>query len=186
MDIPLFVVWFKKDLRWYDHAPLANAATWAMQSGGKVLPLWAYEPAMWQQSDMAVQHAGFANECLRELDTWIKQDSSDKNQLCRIKGDMLDVLASLHAQLGDFTLVSTEETGNAWSYARDLAVADWCRANNVEWREFPSNGVVRRLLSHGGGRNRWTTHRLQRMQGPVLPAPAQVRWLAAQALVGLA
>jgi deoxyribodipyrimidine photo-lyase len=185
LDAPLFVVWFKKDLRWHDHAALSNAADWATQNGGKVLPLWVYEPAMWQQSDTAAQHAAFANECLRELDAWIKQDSSGKNQLCRIKGDMLDVLADLRAQLGNFTLISTEETGNAWSYARDLGVAHWCRANSVEWREFPSNGVVRRLLSHGGGRNRWTQHRLQRMHGPVLPAPAQVPWLAAQALGGL-
>ena len=140
---------------------------------------------MWQQSDMAPQHVGFANECLRDLDAWIKQDSVGQSQLCRMHGDMPDVLATLRAQLGAFTLVSTEETGNAWSYARDLAVAEWCKTNAVEWREFPSNGVVRRLLSHGGGRNRWTQHRMQRMQGDVLPSPSQVSWAAAQTLVGL-
>ncbi len=185
MDSPLFVVWFKKDLRWHDHAALSNAAAWAAEFGGTVLPLWVYEPAMWQQSDMAAQHAGFANECLRELDAWIQQDGSGGNELCRINGEMPDVLATLHAQLGTFTLVSTEETGNAWSYTRDLAVASWCKTNSVQWREFPSNGVVRRLQSHGGGRNRWTQHRLQRLLGPVLPAPTKVPWLAAQALAGL-
>jgi deoxyribodipyrimidine photo-lyase len=185
MGVPLFIVWFKKDLRWHDHAALSNATAWAAACGGAVLPLWVYEPAMWQQSDMAAQHTGFANECLAELDAWIKQDSVGRNQLCRIHGHMPDVLATLRTQLGNFTLVSTEETGNGWSYARDLAVADWCKAHAVEWREFPSNGVVRRLLSHGGGRNRWTQHRQLRLQGPVLPAPTQVPWLAGQALGGL-
>ncbi len=185
MDSPLFIVWFKKDLRWHDHAALSNAAAWAAECGGAVLPLWVYEPAMWQQSDMAAQHAGFANECLAELDAWIRQDSPEKARLCRMHGEMLDVLAALHAELGAFTLVSTEETGNAWSYMRDLAVADWCKANSVEWREFPSNGVVRRLLSHGGGRNRWTQHRLKRLQSEVLPAPEQVSWVVAPALAGL-
>ena len=182
MTNTLFVVWFKKDLRWHDHAALSNAAAWAAERGGTVLPLWVYEPAMWQQSDMAAQHAGFANECLNELDAWISQDSVGQNQLCRMHGEMQDVLTKLHTQLGAFTLVSTEETGNAWSYTRDVAVAEWCKANAVEWREFPSNGVVRRLLSHGGGRNRWTQHRLKRLQSEVLPAPERVRWLAAQAL----
>ena len=185
MRAPLFVVWFKKDLRWHDHAALHSAAAWAAHSAGAVLPLWVYEPAMWRQSDMAAQHAGFANECLAELDAWIKQDSAGQNQLCRLHGDMLDVLPVLYRQLGAFTLVSTEETGNAWSYERDLAVAGWCTAHVVDWREFPNNGVVRRLLSHGGGRNRWAQHRLKRLQGQALPAPEQVRWVAASTLLGL-
>ena len=185
MDTPLFVVWFKKDLRWHDHAPLANAAAWAAESGGRVLPLWVYEPAMWRQTDMAAQHAGFANECLAELDAWIQQDSSNNAHLCRIKGEMLDALNALQAKLGPFTLVSTEETGNAWSYERDLSVVDWCKTNHVEWREFPSNGVVRRLLSHGGGRNRWTQHRLKRLQGAILPAPEKLPWVTTKALGGL-
>ena len=185
MNAPIFVVWFKKDLRWHDHAALSNAAAWAAQNSGCVLPLWVYEPAMWQQSDMAAQHAGFANECLAELDAWIQLDSATDAHLCRLHGEMVDVLAALHAELGPFTLVSTEETGNAWSYQRDLDVVDWCRSNGVEWREFPSNGVVRRLLSDGGGRNRWTQHRLKRLQGNVLPTPEKVRWVETRALEGL-
>ena len=185
MDAPIFVVWFKKDLRWYDHAALSNAAAWAAQNSGLVLPLWVYEPAMWQQSDMAAQHAGFANECLAELDAWIQHDSASNAHLCRLHGEMVDVLTALHAELGPFTLVSTEETGNAWSYQRDLDVVDWCKSNNVEWREFPSNGVVRRLLSDGGGRNRWTQHRLKRLQGNVLPTPEKVRWVETCALESL-
>ena len=185
MDTPLFIVWFKKDLRWHDHAALSNAAAWASEANGCVLPLWVYEPAMWQQSDMAAQHAGFSNECLSELDAWIKQDSADKATLCRLQGEMVDALTALRTRFGAFTLASTEETGNMWSYQRDLAVVDWCKTNGVEWREFPSNGVVRRLLSHGGGRNRWTQHRLQRLHGDVLPAPGHVRWVNLSALQGL-
>ena len=170
------VVWYKKDLRWRDHAALASAALWATETGGSVLPLWVYEPAMWQQTDMAAQHLGFANECLGELDGWIQANGGAG--LCRQQGDMLAVLTALHARLGAFTLVSHEETGNGWSYTRDLAVAQWCQQHGVEWREFPSNGVVRRLQSHGGGRNHWARHHKARMQAAPLPAPVAVPWLA--------
>jgi deoxyribodipyrimidine photo-lyase len=188
----VYVVWFKKDLRWHDHAPLANAATWAhtgAASGDAVLPLWVYEPAMWQQPDMAVQHLGFANECLSELSDWIQHDAQTSNPenhlgLCRMHDDMLTVLAALLKTIGPCTLVSHEETGNSWSYQRDLDVAAWCRANGVEWREFASNGVVRRLQSQGG-RNRWSKHHLQRMESPLLSAPTGVRWVDAAALQGL-
>ena len=168
------MLWFKRDLRWHDHAPLASAALWAQTSGARVLPLWVYEPDMWSQSDMAPQHLAFANECLSELGDWV---ASSKGELCRMHGDITDVLDALFNALGRFVLVSHEETGNGWSYARDLAVGQWCRTQAVEWREFPSNGVVRRLQSHGGGRNRWSQHKAARMQAPALAPPGNVPWL---------
>ncbi len=168
------VLWFKRDLRWHDHAPLASAALWAQTTGQRVLPLWVYEPDMWSQTDMAPQHLGFANECLAELDDWV---ASSKGALCRMRGNATDVLGVLFDALGPFVLVSHEETGNGWSYARDMTVGQWCQSRAIEWREFPSNGVVRRLQSHGGGRNRWSQHKAARMQAPALAPPANVRWL---------
>ena len=188
----VYVVWFKKDLRWHDHAPLANAGMWAEAGAGSsdtVLPLWVYEPAMWQQPDMAVQHLGFANECLNELGDWVQHDAQTTSTgslpgLCRMQGDMLAVLSALFERVGLFTLVSHEETGNSWSYQRDLDVADWCKVNGVEWREFASNGVVRRLRSLGG-RNLWSAHHKQRMDSTLLAAPSGVRWIDGAALQGL-
>ena len=168
------VLWFKRDLRWHDHAPLASAALWAAQSGSFVLPLWVDEPGMWAQPDMAAQHAGFAHECLADLADWI---AADGGSLCRLHGDMVAALQALHKQMGKFVLVSHEETGNGWSFERDMAVARWCQNHAVQWREFPSNGVVRRLLSHGGGRNRWSQHKAARMDAPVIAPPQQVRWM---------
>ena len=188
----VYVVWFKKDLRWHDHAPLANAAVWAEAGaahGDSVLPLWVYEPAMWQQPDMAVQHLGFANECLTEVSDWMQHDATVNGDLqhpglCRMRSDMLTVLQAIKNQLGDFTLVSHEETGNSWSYQRDLDVAAWCKTQGVEWREFASNGVVRRLKSLGG-RDRWSAHHLQRMQSGLLAASQGVRWVNTAELRGL-
>jgi deoxyribodipyrimidine photo-lyase len=44
----LHVVWFKRDLRHLDHAPLAEAA-----AQGGVLPLYIVEPELWRQPDAA-------------------------------------------------------------------------------------------------------------------------------------
>ena len=167
------VMWFKRDLRWHDHAPLASAALWAAAAGSTVLPLWVDEPGMWSEPDMAAQHFGFAQECLVELDAWI---ASDGGALYRMHGDMVVQLARLCARIGPFVLVSHEETGNGWSFARDVAVGQWCLSQAVEWREFPNNGVVRRLQSHGGGRNRWSQHKAARMDVPVIGVPQNVRW----------
>ena len=47
-------------------------------------------------------------------------------------------------------LVSHEETGNLWTYARDRRVGAWARETGVRWTELPQSGVVRRLASRDG------------------------------------
>ncbi|MBC7625429.1 MAG: deoxyribodipyrimidine photo-lyase/cryptochrome family protein [Aeromicrobium sp.] len=170
----LQVVWFKKDLRLSDHAPLVRAHKLARAQGGQVLALWVYEPQMWAEADMGARHLQFANDCLRELANEI---ATQGGQLLRMHGEMVEVLARLHQTFGGFTLHSHEETGNRWSYTRDLAVAQWCKANGVAWREAPNNAVVRRLLSHGGGRNKWSAHWAGRMESAPLDTPQDVAWL---------
>ena len=59
------IVWFKRDLRVEDHAPLAGAVA---ASGGHVIPLYILEPDLWAQPDMARRHYDFLGECLGELD----------------------------------------------------------------------------------------------------------------------
>jgi deoxyribodipyrimidine photo-lyase len=182
------VVWFKKDLRLSDHAPLVWAAAHARQHAGGVLGLWVYEPAMWQQPDASARHLGFANECLAELQTQMAQEhtrqvmhvAQQSSPLLRCHGDMLSVLAKLKEVLGSYALVSHEETGNGWSYARDIAVARWCQANGIVWRQFPNNAVVRALHVRGGGRDRWSAHWAARMKEAPLAAPPDVPWSLGQ------
>jgi deoxyribodipyrimidine photo-lyase len=56
------VVWFKRDLRVADHAPLAGAA-----AAGPVVPLYIVEPAVWGAADFDRMHARFVIESLEEL-----------------------------------------------------------------------------------------------------------------------
>jgi deoxyribodipyrimidine photo-lyase len=170
----LQILWFKKDLRLSDHAPLVRAAAQAHEHGSKVLALWVDEPQMWAQPDMGARHWQFANDCLREL---AAQIAGQGGQLLRLQGEMVDVLPRLKDAFGAFELHSHEETGNGWSYGRDQAVMRWCKAHGVAWHQAPSNAVVRRLLSHGGGRNKWSAHWAARMETEPLPKPENMPWL---------
>ena len=62
MQNPIHIVWFKRDLRVVDHAPLLAACT-----TGEVLPLFCWEPAVLVGEDYAKQHQLFVMECLAEL-----------------------------------------------------------------------------------------------------------------------
>ena len=151
----LAVVWFKRDLRVFDHLPL-------MQASGlsAVLPLYVYEPEIIRAQDFSAQHLCFINECLTELDQAL---SGRGSPLMIQHGEITSVLRRILDEFGEFTLYSHEETGNAISYARDLRVADWCREHGIRWREYPSNGVVRRLKS----RDEWSSIWMERMRAQI-------------------
>ena len=139
----MHVVWFKRDLRVRDHAPLVEAAR-----AGRVLPLYVFEPEVIGAPDYAVQHLGFTRESLAELAGALASLGAPLVRLC---GPMPELLVRLHAREPIEGLWSHEETGNAISYARDRRVAAWCREHGVHGRELPQTGVVRRLDT----RDRW-------------------------------
>ncbi|MFM7658433.1 MAG: FAD-binding domain-containing protein [Burkholderiaceae bacterium] len=158
-SMKLGVMWFKRDLRVFDHAPLVEAA-----KHRQVLPLYIYAPTLIRAPDCATQHICFINECLSDLDQAL---SARGSPLLVQYGEALAIFQRVLETFGPFTLYSHEETGNALSYQRDQRVADWCRANGIDWKEFPSNGVVRRLAS----RDEWSDIWMQRMKPAPLPAP---------------
>ncbi|MFZ9873176.1 MAG: FAD-binding domain-containing protein [Steroidobacteraceae bacterium] len=153
------IVWFKRDLRLEDHAPLAAAA-----ASGPVLALYVIEPDLWTQPDSSSRHWQFIRETLIDLSQSLQ---SYGGELCIRSGEITHVFELFRQTLGDFELHSHEETGNAWSYARDLRLADWCRTRGIKWNEYPANGVIRRL----GDRDRWAAKRNARMQKALVTLP---------------
>ena len=147
MTQPLQVVWFKRDLRVADHRPLAAAA-----SAGSVLPLYIVEPDLWAQPDASARQWAFAAESLGELRATL---SAMGQPLCLMVGDAVAILQRLHDRHGIAALWSHEETGNGWTYARDLAVKAWARAAGVPWYEARQFGVIRRLQSRNGWAKAW-------------------------------
>ena len=68
-------------------------------------------------------------------------------------------------------LWSHEETGNAWTFARDRRVAAWARSQGLEWREIQPAGVIRVLERREGWARRWD----RLMAEPVTPPPEVLR-----------
>lgn len=132
---PPQVVWFKRDLRIEDHAALARAT-----ASGPVLCLYAVELDHWQQSCTSDRQWQFVRESLLSLDS---QLSSLGTALEVHLVPAIQMLDALYLRLGQFTLHSHQETGGLWTYARDLAVAAWCKDHGVRWHEYTQNGVVR-------------------------------------------
>ena len=160
----LQVVWFKRDLRLHDHAPFAAAA-----ARGEVLPIYLIEPQLWQQPDTSFRHWRFVRDCLAELQGSLRALGGE---LLALREDVLTALERIKREHGAFELWSHEETGNAWTYRRDLQVAAWCREHGIRWEELPANGVIRRL----GNRDGWAKHRDAVMGTRQIPLPERIRF----------
>lgn len=168
---PVQIVWFKRDLRVHDHAPLAAAA-----GRGTVLPLLVVEPRWWAEPDMSERQYLFFAESVPELQAAL----ADLGQPLIVRvGDMPDVLDDLADDLEVAGLWSHEETGNAWTFARDRKVAAWCRARGIAWTELRQDGVIRRLETRNGWAGRWD----KRMAEPAVAPPPALEPLAQQPVV---
>jgi deoxyribodipyrimidine photo-lyase len=167
------LVWFKRDLRWQDHAALAQAA-----KQGPVRCIYVVEPELWLQPDAALQHFEFVRESLQALDQAFREQGGC---LEIHMGELPDVLSKIWQEAPFQRMHSHQETGNGWTYARDLKVAAWCLAHGVVWREHAQFGVVRGLKN----RNLWQAAWEQHMAAPLQQVGSLRFWspVAAPALV---
>ncbi|MDX2238915.1 MAG: deoxyribodipyrimidine photo-lyase/cryptochrome family protein [Hyphomonadaceae bacterium] len=162
------VVWFKRDLRVHDHAALAAACA----QGRPVLALYILEPELWRLPEASGRHYAFLRESLDDLDQSLRRCGG---RLVVKVGEAVSVLADVHARFGIAALHAHEETGLAFTYARDRAVRRWARRAGVPFIEQRQFGVFRALGRRDGWAARWETL----MRQPRLPAPAQARWAEA-------
>ena len=159
------VVWFKRDLRVHDHAPLLAAVA----SGAPVLPLYIFEPEFWALPEHSGRQFDFMMESLRSLDEALKVRGSS---LCIRVGDAGQVFADLHKRHGLAAIHAHEEIGLQWSYDRDRAVQRWALKAGIALREQPQHGIVRR---HPGSGDGWARQWEAWMLAPRAKAPDEIR-----------
>lgn len=133
------VFWLKRNLRLQDSEPFYEAMR-TYRRHGQVLPLYLHEPHLIRQPDVSRQHQMFVHETLDELCREIRDIGG---QLLEIVGEAVDAFDRLHRIQPITRICAHQETTQACQYARDLAVADWCRDHNVEFVEWAQNGVTR-------------------------------------------
>lgn len=155
----LQIVWFKRDLRVVDHEPLHRAA-----ARGPVLPLYIVEPELWQQADASGRQWAFVREALLSL----QDQLAELGQALVVRsGDAVAVFDQLLRTQRVDAVWSHQETGNAWTFGRDRAVAGLLRDRGVDWQQLRQHGVVRGQVD----RDQWSRQWERLMRAPRLAAP---------------
>ena len=154
------IIWFKRDLRVYDHAPLFAAS----HKNIATIPLYVVEHEYWKQPFASRKHWHFIHDCITEL----REKLASLGQPLIVRtGGIINILETLQKEHTVQIIHAHEESGNIWTYKRDLAVIDFCKNNNITFIEHPNNGVVRRLKS----RDEWAKIRNSRMAQDCIPPP---------------
>ncbi|MEE4203616.1 MAG: deoxyribodipyrimidine photo-lyase [Halieaceae bacterium] len=159
----LNVVWFKRDLRLRDHAPLKAA----IETGGPVLLLYFVEPALLCDPHYRRRHWHFIAQSLTDMNRVL---TAQGTQVHILEGDALTLLQTLHTHCRIGRLFSHEETGLNVTFDRDKAVARWCQEAGVEWHEYQSNGVQRGRRDRRHWNRDWHRFMLQPVDDPNLAA----------------
>jgi deoxyribodipyrimidine photo-lyase len=149
------VVWFKRDLRLRDHAPL----TAALASGHSVLMVYLFEPELMDQPDWSLRHGQFVYQSIMDLN---RQLAEYGTSVLVAQQDALTFFQALSKMVAISGLFSHQESGNHASYDRDKKLARWLSEQGVSWYEYPSNGVVRGLK----GRMNWADLWKKTMKSP--------------------
>ncbi|MFN5165434.1 MAG: deoxyribodipyrimidine photo-lyase, partial [Pseudomonadota bacterium] len=158
------LVWFKRDLRLADHAPLAAAA-----ACDEALALYVIEPGWLASPEFDPQHQAFALACLAPLRAAL---AARGLPLVVRHGPLPQVLDELRRAFAFTHLFSHEETGPLWTWDRDKRVAAWCRREGVAWQELPQpahDAGLRQFLPRDAFAAAPGRHALVAVPGPQRP-----------------
>ena len=142
------IVWFKRDLRFTDHAPLY----YAQQQALPVLLIYCFEPSVMQYADSDVRHWRFIYQSLQEMQTKLVQVNA---KLYIFHDEAISVFQQLTTAFNIKSIYSHQETGNKITYDRDIAVQQFCQENAIKWKEYQQNGIIRKLKSRKNWEQRW-------------------------------
>jgi deoxyribodipyrimidine photo-lyase len=150
------LVWFKRDLRLTDHAPLKAA----IAQEKPLILLYCIEPMLLNDPHYSDRHWRFIWQSLSDLNTQLKPFGT---RITVVQSDIIDCLDTLSQQLTINHIYSYEEIGLTNTFERDKAVKRWCIQQKIQWIEFPCGAVIR------GAKNRddWDHHWKKVMRSPV-------------------
>jgi len=127
------IVWFKRDLRVSDHAPL-----WHASQQANVFPLYVIEPELWQQADASNRHWAFIKDALVDC----REELEQLGQALAVReGDVCEVFDELSQIVKINAVHAHQEIGNLWSYQRDIKVANYLKAHDIAFYEYRQQGV---------------------------------------------
>ncbi len=141
------IVWFKRDLRLSDHAPIKQA----FSTGVPTLMIYNFEPMLISDPHYSNRHWQFVRQSLIDLNQQLERYGG---KVYHFSEPMVSLLNRLSLKY-QFDLYSHQEIGLINTFDRDKEVLDWCKHHHVKWFEHPTGAVIRGLTHRGNWETNW-------------------------------
>lgn len=151
------VVWFKKDLRYFDHEPLKNAEI----NGLPCLLLYIFEPEVINHPTSDLRHFRFIYESLADINQCL---TTYYHRVNILHGNATEIFQLLIEKYHVENVFSHIETGIKITYERDLSLQKLFLQHQVNWIESQNGAVIRKL----GNRKLWSEKWNQVMHMPII------------------
>jgi deoxyribodipyrimidine photo-lyase len=170
----LNVVWFKRDLRLYDHEPLwfacrafksietkdkkileedQNNADFTINTEGvATLLIYIFEPSVMAHYDADVRHFRFVYESLMDMN---KRLITNNLEIIICHDEAESVFKKIMDKFEINTVFSHQEIGVNLTYDRDKRLKKLFKSHKITWKESPTGGIQRGLKNRQSWKYEW-------------------------------
>lgn len=145
------IVWLKRDLRLQDHKPLFEAE----KAQEDYIIIYIFEPSLLEYADSSLRHQQFIYHSLREMNAELEEYNRKILLFHAEAPGVFDHLADVYS-IGN--VFSYQESGTRISWERDKLVRRLLRSKDIQWTEYPKDGVQRGISDRVGWDKHWYTH----------------------------
>ncbi|MBK86342.1 MAG: deoxyribodipyrimidine photolyase [Flavobacteriaceae bacterium] len=142
------IVWLKRDLRTQDHAPLDIAE----KSNIPYIIIYIFDSNILKHPDVGVRHLQFIYQSIIAINKKLKVYNKSVNIFY---GESLKIIKFLQTKFQIKSVFSYQESGIKISWDRDKAISKHLNSNEIIWKEFQQNGVIRGLENRRNWAKLW-------------------------------
>lgn len=142
------LVWLKRDLRTQDHTSLYAAE----QSKLPYFIIFLYEPSLIDYPDTSLRHLQFCYHSILEMNKTLAK-FNQKVHLFHAKA--IQVFQFLNDKFKIQSVFSYQESGTQRTWNRDKAAAIFFKENDIHWKEFQRDGILRGIKNRDGWDKQW-------------------------------
>ena len=142
------IVWFKRDLRLYDHEALCQA----LNGSNKLWLVFLHEPGLFDLPQYDERHSRFIIDSVEDINIQIGAPI-----LHLFSTDAMCFFKKANKHFDVQHVFSHQETGIKYTFDRDIELKKWFLRHQIKWHEFVANGVQRGLKNRQDWVKKWFT-----------------------------
>jgi deoxyribodipyrimidine photo-lyase len=142
------IVWLKRDLRLYDHAPFFVASCQELPT----LIIYCFEPSVMNHYDSDIRHWRFVWESLEDMN---KRLIINQLQVIICHNEVENIFEKLEEKFTINSVFSHQEIGTNFTFDRDKRLKKYFKNKDIKWLEYAYSGIKRGLQNRQTWKDDW-------------------------------